>query len=263
MSVSLLTTSSAPAASPTYLQVCVEDPDEGADRRVAAGLEDHEPSWTVFPPKSSPSREREGHRGQQPHRLADWRAGGGGLRPDEAAARGLAFVDGCHASRHVAVALPFHPSHINKVPEKRERERDSSDSPGGDRKWRKWRTTRPGRPRRHDSSRRSGGNVVGQHGVVVHPLEDLGTGHVTAASPPQTSPAKRQASHLAGGDGPVPLHHLLRLQNHFLVDELRGTLHESLDGSNNRAGRQKKKKLLRREDGGAGKRFGFISIWLD
>lgn len=55
--------------------------------------------------------------------LTGWLTGGG-VRPDEAAARGLAFVDGCHASRHVAVALPFHPSHINKVPEKRETERE-------------------------------------------------------------------------------------------------------------------------------------------
>lgn len=39
----------------------------------------------------------------------------------------------------------------------------------------------------------------------------------------------RQSSHLAGGNGSVPLHHLLWLQNHFLVNELSWTLHESLE----------------------------------
>lgn len=42
------------------------------------------------------------------------------LSPDEAAARGLAVVVGCHASRHVAVAFTLHPSNIHKVPGRRE-----------------------------------------------------------------------------------------------------------------------------------------------
>lgn len=50
--------SSAIAGSPAYLQVCVEDPDEGADRRINAGLEDHKPSWTVFSPDAAVSRGR-------------------------------------------------------------------------------------------------------------------------------------------------------------------------------------------------------------
>lgn len=105
------------SSSPTYLQVCVEDPDEGADRRVAAGFEDHKPSRTVFSPDASMSREREGQRGKQPWHY--WLTGSV-LRPDKATARRLAFVDGCHAGGHVAVALPFHPSDINKVPGRRE-----------------------------------------------------------------------------------------------------------------------------------------------
>lgn len=44
--------------SSTYLQVCVEDPDEGADRWIHAGFEDHKPSWTVFSPDAAVSRGR-------------------------------------------------------------------------------------------------------------------------------------------------------------------------------------------------------------
>lgn len=47
-----------PRRSSTYLQVCVEDPDEGADRRIHAGFEDHKPSWTVFAPDAAVSRGR-------------------------------------------------------------------------------------------------------------------------------------------------------------------------------------------------------------
>lgn len=35
-----------------HFQVGVEDPDEGADGWVAAGLQDHESSRTVFPPEN-------------------------------------------------------------------------------------------------------------------------------------------------------------------------------------------------------------------
>lgn len=74
----------------------------------------------------------------------------------------------------------------------------------------------------------SGGDVVGQHGVVVNPLKDLGgEADVTAASPGPGVLGLR-TDHLTGGDGSVPLHHLLWLQDHLLVDQLSGTLHQGL-----------------------------------
>ncbi len=36
----------------SHLQVCVEDPDEGADGWVTAGFEHHKSSWTVLSPEA-------------------------------------------------------------------------------------------------------------------------------------------------------------------------------------------------------------------
>lgn len=43
-----------------HLQVSVEDPNEGADGRVAGGLQDHESSGTIFPPEESQMNTSEG-----------------------------------------------------------------------------------------------------------------------------------------------------------------------------------------------------------
>ena len=45
-----------------YLQIRVQDPDEGADRRVTTRLEHHKPSRAVLPPEDEKegSRVREG-----------------------------------------------------------------------------------------------------------------------------------------------------------------------------------------------------------
>lgn len=64
---------SAGSGSPTYLQVCVQDPDEGADRRINAGLEDHKPSWTVFSPEAAVSRGRRLQTETTAALLEDWK----------------------------------------------------------------------------------------------------------------------------------------------------------------------------------------------
>lgn len=58
--------------SSTYLQVCVEDPDEGADRRINAGFEDHKPSWPVFSPDAAVSRGRRLQAETAAASLRDW-----------------------------------------------------------------------------------------------------------------------------------------------------------------------------------------------
>lgn len=44
-----------------HLQVRVEEPDEGADGRVAAGFEDHKSSWTVLSPEEKEAGQESNH----------------------------------------------------------------------------------------------------------------------------------------------------------------------------------------------------------
>lgn len=206
-----------------------------------------------FSPLMPARAEREGQRRKQPCHY--WLTGNV-LRPDKATARRLAFVDGRHAGRHVAVAFALHPPDINKVPEKR----GSSHSLG----WSEilghegncllhWGTSQTQllpllRRKRHTTA-----------WCCHQPSEGSEErADVTAASRAETSSARRQTwasvcqtAHLTGGNGSVPLHHLLWLQNHFLVNELSWTLHESLQSRNNSS--TTKSCRLRCKDRGAGK----------